>query len=189
MMISSQTAQTFHFLTRKLRLAALTLLLGLAAPAWAPAGDDFLIPNLGDCQSLKVQRGNKVSAHGFGVGVQIYQWNGAAWIFQEPVAVLFTDAEDTQVLAAHFGGPTWQSIGGGKVVGKVLEQCTPDPDSIPWLLLSAASHEGRGIFSDVTFIQRLNTAGGKAPNVPGNFVGQVARVPYTADYFFYHKGH
>ena len=36
-----------------------------------------------------------------------------------------------------------------------------------------------------TFIQRVNTTGGKAPSTDGAFVGQVARVPYTADYFFY----
>ena len=39
----------------------------------------------------------------------------------------------------------------------------------------------------VSFIQRLNTVGGKAPARPGAFPGQVARVPYTADYYFYRK--
>jgi hypothetical protein len=37
----------------------------------------------------------------------------------------------------------------------------------------------------VTFIQRVNTVGGNAPTDPGNFPGEVTRVPYTADYFFY----
>jgi hypothetical protein len=64
-----------------------------------------------------------------------------------------------------------------------------DPDAIPWLLLAAvpASTEGPGIFADTTYIQRVNTSGGKAPSVTGNFVGQVARVPYTADYYFYRQ--
>jgi len=31
----------------------------------------------------------------------------------------------------------------------------------------------------------VNTTGGKSPSADGAFVGQVARVPYTADYFFY----
>ena len=29
--------------------------------------------------------------------------------------------------------------------------------------------------------------GGKAPSTDGTVVGQVARVPYTADYFFFRK--
>jgi len=33
----------------------------------------------------------------------------------------------------------------------------------------------------------VNTTGGKTPSVNGPFVGQVARVPYTADYFFYRQ--
>jgi len=51
----------------------------------------------------------------------------------------------------------------------------------------AVTTEGPGIFADTTFIQRVNTVGGKAPSADGAFVGQVARVPYTADYFFYRK--
>jgi len=56
-----------------------------------------------------------------------------------------------------------------------------------WVRLSAVaeSTEGPGIFAGTTFIQRVNTVGGKAPSADGPFVGQVARVPYTADYFFY----
>jgi hypothetical protein len=52
-------------------------------------------------------------------------------------------------------------------------------------LLEATLSEGPGIFSRVNFIQRLNTVGGKAPSNPGSSVGEVARVPYTADYYFY----
>jgi hypothetical protein len=37
----------------------------------------------------------------------------------------------------------------------------------------------------VTFIQRVNTVGGKAPTVNGVVAGEVARVPYTAEYLFY----
>jgi len=29
----------------------------------------------------------------------------------------------------------------------------------------------------------------KAPSVPGTYVGQVAKMPYTADYFFYRATH
>jgi hypothetical protein len=64
-----------------------------------------------------------------------------------------------------------------------------DTNAIPWLLLSAVPDkaQGPGIFADTTFIQRVNTTGGKAPFENGAFVGQVAKIPYTADYFFYRR--
>jgi hypothetical protein len=56
-------------------------------------------------------------------------------------------------------------------------------------MLGAVSSEGPGIFHRVTFVQRVNTAGGKAPTVPGGTVGEEARVPYTTEYFFYRAHH
>jgi hypothetical protein len=169
-------------------LAPLLLLLAFVAPAAAAAIDDNRPPDLGDCQHLHVPQGNKVSFHAFGVGVQIYQWNGRSWVLVAPEAVLFADAGDDGQVGIHFGGPTWQSNSGSKVVGTVIDHCTPDPGAIPWLLLGAASTEGPGIFDHVTYLQRMNTVGGNAPTVPGDFPGQMARVPYTADYFFYRAG-
>jgi hypothetical protein len=146
---------------------------------------DNRAPDLSDFPDLQVPAGNKVAFHAFGEGVQIYRWNGTSWIFVAPEAVLFADAGHHGEVGTHFGGPTWKSNSGSEVVGTVIHMETPDPDAIPWLLLGAASKEGPGIFDRVTFIQRVNTVGGKAPTDPGTFVGEVARVPYTADYFFY----
>lgn len=167
-------------------LIPLALVLAFVAPGAARAGDDRT-PDLGECQHLQVEQGNKVAFHAFGAGVQIYRWSGASWVFVAPEAVLYADAGDDGVVGIHFGGPTWQSNSGSRVVGTVIDRCTPDPTAIPWLLLKAASAEGPGIFHDVTFIQRLYTVGGNAPSVPGDFPGQIARVPYTSDYFFYRK--
>jgi hypothetical protein len=195
MMNSSRKTHAFRFQPLNVVLAAMAqLLLVLVAPAGAAPVDDNRAPDLGvgDCQKLQVQQGNKVSFHGFGVGVQIYRWNGANWVFVAPEATLFANAGDDGEVAIHFGGPTWQSNSGSKVVGKVLQHCTPDPTAIPWLLLASVPEltEGPGIFADVTYIQRVNTVGGNAPTEPGNSVGEIARVPYTADYFFYHQaGH
>jgi len=120
------------------------------------------------------------------MGVQVYTWNGASWGTATPEATLFD--EDGNVAVIHFAGPSWESNRGSKVVGAVVPPTvTVDPDAIPWLLLSAVRTEGTGIFAHVTFIQRVNTTGGKAPAVDGTVVGQVARVPYTADYFFFRK--
>jgi hypothetical protein len=181
-----RTAHAFRLHPRNVTLAALALLLLVpVAPAGAGPGDDDRAPDLGDCQDLQVPAGNKVVFHAFAEGVQIYRWDGSSWIFVAPEAVLFADAGGDGVVGIHYAGPTWESVGGSKVVGMVLERCTPDPDAIPWLLLGAVSNEGPGVFERVTFIQRVNTVGGKAPTDPGDFPGEVVRVPYTAEYFFY----
>jgi hypothetical protein len=164
------------------------LLLALVPSARAEPGDDRRTPDLGDCQELHVPEGNKVAFEVFALGVQIYCWDGTTWNFVAPEAVLYADEGLHGEVGTHFGGPTWQSNSGSTVVGTVLDMCSPDPDSIPWLLLGAASTAGPGIFQDVTYLQRLNTEGGVAPTVPGNIVGEEARVPYTADYVFYRRG-
>jgi hypothetical protein len=170
-------------------LALPLLALALAGRAAADPGNDNRAPDLGVCQELQVPAGNDVAFHALGVGVQIYRWDGTSWAFVAPEAVLFADDGDDVVVGIHFGGPTWESLSGSTVGGTVIDHCTPDPDAIPWLLLGAASTEGPGLFEDVTYLQRLNTVGGIAPAGPGDFVGQVARVPYTADYFFYRADH
>jgi hypothetical protein len=171
----------------RVRAAALALLLlALAAPVGANPGRDNRAPDLGDFQNLKVPTGNKVAFHAYAEGVQIYRWSGTGWVFVAPEALLYAGTDDDPV-AIHYAGPTWESASGSKVVGRVLERSTPDPASIPWLLLEAVDSEGPGIFHGVTYIQRVNTVGGTAPAYPGDFPGDVARVPYTAEYYFYRE--
>src|SRR6266542_2966030 len=137
----------------KTTLGALALLLGGGLAALA-GGKDNRAPEVPD--DIAVPAGNKVHFHGFGVGVQIYTWNGSSWGTAVPEAALF-DGEGN-IVAIHFAGPTWQSNSGSKVVGALPPTAvTVDPDAIPWLLLSAASKQGPGIFADTTFIQRVNT--------------------------------
>jgi hypothetical protein len=69
---------------------------------------------------------------------------------------------------------------------------SPAAGTIPWLLLQtvavADAQNGKpGLFSDVTFVQRLNTQGGSPP-AGACKVGEIVKVPYVADYFFYEKG-
>jgi Protein of unknown function (DUF3455) len=141
-------------------------------------------PDLGICTELQVDEGSEIAFHAFGKGVQIYSWTGTSWRFVNPSADLFADAGGNALVGTHFGGPTWLTVSGSRVVGTVTNVCTPDPDAIAWLRLDAVA-SGSGVFNDVRFIQRVNTVGGKAPVAPGNTVGEEARVPYTADYFFY----
>ncbi len=63
----------------------------------------------------------------------------------------------------------------------------PKPNAIPWLLLSAKSVGTEGAFSKVTSIQRVNTAGGTAPQdgCSRESAGTTTRVAYSADYYFF----
>ena len=167
----------------KIAIGALALLLisGFSVLA-VESGTDNRAPEVP--QEIAVSSTNRVHFHGFAIGVQIYTWDGVSWGRAVPEATLF-DAEGN-IVAIHFAGPTWQSNSGSKVVGAVVQPTvTVDTNSIPWVRLAAVTPEGPGIFAETTFIQRVNTVGGKAPSANGAFVGQVARVPYNADYFFY----
>jgi hypothetical protein len=171
------------FSAKKTTVGALALLLGSGLTTLA-AGNDNRAPEVPD--QIAVGPTNKVHFHGFGVGVQIYTWDGSSWGSPVPDATLFDD--EGNVVATHFAGPRWKSNSGSIVLGAVVQPTvTVDPDAIPWVRLRAVTTEGRGIFADTTFIQRVNTAGGKAPSANGTVVGQVARVAYTADYFFYRQ--
>ena len=186
MTISSRTIHPFRWQLLALALVALALLLlALVAPARAEPGNDNRAPELGDCQNLQAPAGNKVAFHVYAEGVQIYRWDGTSWVFVAPDATLYADTGLNGLVGTHYAGPTWESASGSKVVGAVLERCTPDPSAIAWLKLGATSSAGPGIFDRVTFIQRVNTVGGIAPAAPGALPGDEARVPYTTEYFFY----
>ena len=63
---------------------------------------------------------------------------------------------------------------------------TPKPGAVAELLLKTKATEGKGVFSSVTFIRRVETVGGVAPPAPGAaYVGTELRVPYKATYLFY----
>jgi len=168
-------------------LALLLIGLGFVAPVRAQRGNDNRAPDVSNCSDLRVPAGHKVACHAYAEGVQIYRWNGTGWVFQGPEAVLYANDDANAVVGVHYAGPTWETNSGSYVVGKVLQRCTPNADAIPWLLLEAVDSDGPGVLDGVTYIQRVNTEGGLAPADPGEFPGDVARVPYTADYFFYRQ--
>jgi hypothetical protein len=122
-------------------------------------------------------------------GDQIYECrtgkSGALeWAFVAPEAVLF-DVTGKKI-GKHYAGPHWESDDGSKVVGAVKQRAdAASPKDIPLLLLGTRSVGGKGSFSGVTSIQRLKTVGGAAPAGGCTLAGQRARVPYTADYYFF----
>jgi Protein of unknown function (DUF3455) len=124
-------------------------------------------------------------------GVQIYTCKAKdattyAWTFVAPSATL---AENGATVGKHYAGPTWESISdGSSAKGAVKEKQDGGAGNIPWLRVAATS-TGEGRFAGVTSVLRVATQGGVEPasGCGEYFVGQEARVPYTADYYFYKK--
>jgi len=126
-------------------------------------------------------------------GVQVYDCAAPAdapaawaWQFKGPEATL-TDARGT-VVGRHFGGPSWASNDGATVVGKVAASApAAGRGSIPWLLLTIKSRDGRGVLAATSSVQRLDTEGGVAPAAPCGAANahRVERVGYTATYVFW----
>lgn len=139
--------------------------------------------------SLAVPDGNKLAFAFDAVGVQIYacQASGTAfaWVFQAPEATLYNRGGHD--VGKHYAGPTWEYRDGSKVMAAKVAAFTADPTAIPELLLQANNHEGAGKMADVTYIQRLDTTGGLAPSTgcDADHVSAIARVDYTATYYFY----
>ena len=125
-------------------------------------------------------------------GDQIYQCslNGGvySWQLQAPDAKLFD--EQGNIVGNHYSGPIWEYKEGSRVVGRVVNKTDIAPESsISWLLVEVLAHKGNGLFSDVSFINRINTHGGLPPlsGCDSNHLGGEKRVAYTADYIFYTK--
>ncbi len=165
--------------------AALSIMLGAAAfgqvkgdtpPTLNPPLDEKLV----------------LQAHAKGDQVYVCRQEGNnafGWVLQAPDATLFDSSGNP--IGKHFAGPTWQFSDGSAVKAKVAATTpSPDADSIPWLLLTATEHQGSGALQRVTSIQRLHTAGGKAPDsgCDAAHAGSMMRSRYAADYYFYARG-
>jgi hypothetical protein len=144
-------------------------------------------------EALRAPAGQELAMELLANGVQIYecasQVSGTGafeWKFKGPEATLMD--RKGRPMGTHYGGPTWEAPDGSKVVGEVRARANAsDAGAIPHLLLGAKSSSGDGAFSRVKSIQRLETAGGVAPADPctAKDLARVARVPYTATYYFY----
>lgn len=142
---------------------------------------------------LKAPNLQDVSLVAYAQGVQIYECQAGKvnparfeWVFKAPQAMLADRAGKT--IGKHYAGPTWESDDGSKVVGQVVASDPgPDANAIPWLLLSAKSNSGNGVFARTQTIQRVQTVAGKAPGATceATQAGTEARVPYQAVYYFY----
>lgn len=162
---------------------------------------------------IQVPPGHVVYASGFAVGTQNYicavTASGALdWTFIGPQATLFITAhgEPVQQRMTHYLSQnpfeadkfraTWQhSIDSSRVWGVAVasseDPAFVEPGAIPWLLLEVVGSDegptGGGTLSRATWVQRLNTSGGRKPTT-GCTSGQIGAfqfVPYSAEYYFH----
>jgi hypothetical protein len=163
----------------------LLILGGLLALA---SGQQLPRPEVPD--SIKAPADEKIVLQVHATGSQVYICQASAdqkfsWVLKGPEAKL-ADAAGKEI-GTHYAGPTWKHNDGSEVVGKVVNRAdAPEAGAIPWLLLTAAGHNGSGILSGVTSIQRIHTQGGQPlGGCDEAHRGSEIKVPYSADYYFY----
>ena len=200
----NHTARRGPLFTAAIVLAG-TLAVGLPRPAFADGITPPTVP--GD---IVVEAGNKPFLQGHATGTQNYtcqvSGSGFAWTFSGPQAAV---SDSNGGIINHFlspnpdeGGtprPTWQraqdqSTVWGRATGTSEDPAFVAAGAIPWLRLQAVGAEygpdGGDKLVQTTFIQRVNTSGGRAPSTgcsASTDVGTTQAVPYTADYIFYKR--
>ena len=183
---------TFKFNAKAAMMIKRLFLLGLLMSSVASAGMIVPVPvPVPVPEAIRVPAGqlDKLTVHA--IGDQIYQcilqYNAYSWEVQAPDAKLLDGTG--HIVGNHYSGPVWEYKDSSGVAGRVISKLDVDRDSsIPWLLIEVVKHRGVGVFSDINFINRVNTQGGLVPSSSycnANHLGSEKRVNYSADYIFY----
>ena len=145
----------------------------LPAPVRVPAGHDLRLWSVAK-GAIKYVCRKQAQAGG-----------GYAWAADAPAARLYDVY--LREIGRYYGGPTWESVDGSKVTARQLAVVPAEAGSMPLQLLQARPASGRGTMQGVSYIQRLNTRGGVAPDQPcdARSAGSERMVTYEADYVFY----
>jgi hypothetical protein len=109
------------------------------------------------------------------------------WVFVSPLADLY-DASNTKV-GSHSAGPAWSISILDSIFGQTFSPprfaSSTDPGSIDWLLLMPKTGKPpTGAFANVSYVQRIDTKGGKAPATAPASATETVDVHYTAIYRF-----
>lgn len=170
-------------------------IVDIVSPAYhISESEKVVIP---DAVSLPANGGNttRVATY-YATGVQKYKampkagTNEFEWVFVAPYAELY-DAANRHV-GTHSAGPTWQLSPGDSIYAQPFTPAktaaSTEAGTIDWLLLMAKDGKTpTGVFTNVYYIQRIATKGGKAPATPPTIAGSAIDVPYTAVYRFTKK--
>ena len=139
--------------------------------------------------------GNSRVASFYAVGVQKYKAQEVAgsnpvayqWVFVAPQADLYDITN--QKVGTHSAGPDWQLSAADSMFGQAFTPprtaASADANSIDWLLLMPKTGKNpTGFFAAVSYVQRIDTRGGKAPTTAPANATDTIDVPYTAIYRF-----
>jgi hypothetical protein len=177
---------------RLLPLRAVLTMLIVFLPSLGIAQNDTQKESAPDVpDAIQAPANEEVILYAHASGSQIYACTTDdsgkfSWTLKAPEAELHD--RDDKVIGQHSAGPSWKLKDSSEVTGKKVGSVDSlDSDSIPWLLLSAISHSGKGRLANVTSIQRVHTHGGKAPadGCDESHEGTETKSSYSADYFFY----
>jgi len=110
-----------------------------------------------------------------------------AWTFTAPEATLYDGGTP---VARHAAENMFEATGDRSTVTATLRaRQDGGANNLPWLLMRAQATPDAGLFAGVTSVQRVNTAGGVAPDsgCEESNAGKEARVPFAAEYYFYRR--
>jgi Protein of unknown function (DUF3455) len=143
--------------------------------------------------TIQVPTGHAISMETVGVGSITYECKPKTnssdqfeWVFVGPDAKLLSRS-GTEV-GKYYGPPaTWQSLDGSKITGTQLAVSPSKPGSIPLQLVKTNLVIGDGKMSNVSYIQRVATQDGIAPQkaCSASNVSSKEVVTYKADYIFW----
>jgi hypothetical protein len=139
-------------------------------------------------RALATPEGKTVVLRLHGQGSQIFRCEtqpaGQHWVYRLPEADL-ADV-DGIVTVRHGVNLSFEHVDGSRLLGEITDHVpAPVDNALPWLLLSTRSY-GKGALAGVTNVQRIDTVGGMPPTTcDGGKLGQVLRVPFSADFVFF----
>jgi len=156
-------------------------LLATSAALATPFSQSALPP------SIQVPAGHSVAWETVGKGYINYECkqtaSGPEWVFAGPKATL-TNREGEQV-GTYVGPPaTWAANDGSKLTATQIAVAPAGEGNIPYQLVKANPAIGKGLLTDVTYIQRVALEGGAAPDMKCK-PGEVTKATYKADYIFW----
>jgi hypothetical protein len=123
-----------------------------------------------------------------GQGAQIFrceaQPTGRHWVYRLPEADLADNAGT--VFARHGANLSFEHVDGSRLLGEIADHVpSPVDNALPWLLINTRAY-GKGALAGITQVQRIDTVGGMPPaGCDGAQLGQVLRVPFSADFVFF----
>jgi hypothetical protein len=158
--------------------------------AWPALAFAQLAPPAGSKRTLVLE----------GNGLQMYQATASStargkliWYLKESTADLLQARSPARVKEnpppIHVRlsqGTVWSASDGSMATGELQSTAlAPETTDKPWALFKVIKSSDRGILSQQRYIQCVYTHAGRAPATPPKRRGEITRVPYHAQYWFY----